>query len=183
MSGDVDMKLTPKQERFVDAFIETGNACEAARKAGYSKGSITDASEWLNPKKSEKYKPYLDDAIKARQAEIKSERTADITEVMEYLTSVMRGEAKDFVVVVEGCGVGCSEARLIEKPPSIADRNKAADSILKRYGRPPKMEEEELRLKVEKLRAEVKALAMTQYDKDGLNNDVIIMLPEKEDAE
>ena len=183
MSGDVDMKLTPKQEKFVDFFIETGNACEAARKAGYSKGSITDASEWLNPKKSEKYKPYLDDAIKARQAEIKSERTADITEVMEFLTSVMRGEITEQVVVVEGRGDGCSEARLVEKTPSVADRTKAADHILKRYGKPPKLEEEELHLKIDKLRAEVKTLAMTQDDKDGISNDVIIMLPEKEDAE
>ena len=30
------MKLTEKQQRFVDYFIETGNAAEAARKAGYS---------------------------------------------------------------------------------------------------------------------------------------------------
>nr|DAI28870.1 MAG TPA: terminase small subunit [Caudoviricetes sp.] len=30
------MKLTEKQQRFVDFYIETGNASEAARKAGYS---------------------------------------------------------------------------------------------------------------------------------------------------
>ena len=182
MSGDVDMKLTPKQEAFVDAYIETGNATEAARIAGYKKGSVDDAPNWLNPRKPQ-YKPYLDDAIKARQAEIKSERTADITEVMEFLTSVMRGEITEQVVVVEGAGDGCSEARLVEKPPSVADRTKAADHILKRYGKPPKLEEEELHLKIDKLRAEVKTLAMTQDDKDGISNDVIIMLPEKEDAE
>ena len=182
MSGDVDMKLTPKQEKFVDFFIETGNACESARRAGYGRGSIKDAPNWLNPKKPQ-FKQYLDDAIKARQAEIKSARTADITEVMEFLASVMRGEITEQVVVVEGRGDGCSEARLVEKTPSVADRTKAADHILKRYGRPPKLEEEELHLKIDKLRAEVKTLAMTQDDKDGISNDVIIMLPEKEDAE
>lgn len=31
------MKLTEKQERFIDYFIEADNAAEAARKAGYSK--------------------------------------------------------------------------------------------------------------------------------------------------
>ena len=152
------MKLTPKQEAFVDAYIETGNACEAARIAGYSKGSITDASEWLNPKKSEKYKPYLDKAIKARQEEIRSKRTADITEVMEFLTSVMRGEVMEKVIVTEGKGLGESEARLVEKPPSIADRTKAADHILKRFGRPPKQEAEEQRLRIEKLKVEAEAL-------------------------
>ena len=157
MSGDVDMKLTPKQEAFVDAYIETGNATEAARIAGYKKGSVDDAPNWLNPRKPQ-YKPYLDDAIKARQAEIKSERTADITEVMEFLTSVMRGEITEQVVVVEGNGDGCSEARLVEKTPSVADRTKAADHILKRYGKPPKLEEQETALRIEKLKAEADAL-------------------------
>lgn len=177
MSGDVDMKLTPKQEAFVDYYIETGNATEAARRAGYSRGIANRiGTENLS-------KPVIQQAIKARQAEIKSERTADITETMEFLTAVMRGEVMEQVVVVEGVGDGCSKARLVEKTPSVADRTKAADHILKRYGRPPKLEEEELHLKIDKLRSEVKTLAMTQDDKEGLSNDVIIMLPEKEDAE
>ncbi|RQN13726.1 terminase small subunit, partial [Clostridium perfringens] len=29
------MKLTPKQKAFAEYYIETGNATEAARKAGY----------------------------------------------------------------------------------------------------------------------------------------------------
>ena len=157
MSGDVEMKLTPKQEKFVDAYIETGNACESARRAGYGRGSIKDAPNWLNPKKHQ-FKQCLDDAIKVRQAEIKSARTATITEVMEYLTSVLRGEVTEEVVVVEGVGDGCSEARLMEKGPSISDRTKAADHILKRYGKPPKLEEQETALRIEKLKAEADAL-------------------------
>ena len=153
------MKLTPKQEAFVDAYIETGNASEAARRAGYSKGSIEDASDWLNPQKSPKYKPYLDDAIKARHEEIRSKRTATVTEVMEFLTSVMRGEITETVIVTEGQGDGVSEARLIEKPPSISDRNKAAEHLLKRFGRPVSQEAEEQRLRIEKLRVEAEAIA------------------------
>ena len=30
-------KLTPKQQRFADEYIKSGNAADAARKAGYSK--------------------------------------------------------------------------------------------------------------------------------------------------
>ena len=161
MSGDVAMRLTPKQEAFVDYYIETGNASEAARKAGYGRGSINDAANWLNPKKPQ-FKPYLDDASKARQAEIKSARTATITEVMEYLTSVMRGEITEEVVVVEGKGDGLSEARLVEKAPSVADRTKAADNILKRFGRPPKLEEQELDARVEKLKIEAEVLRETK---------------------
>ena len=35
----MDKKLTPKQKAFADYYIETGNATEAARKAGY-KGKL-----------------------------------------------------------------------------------------------------------------------------------------------
>ena len=182
MSGDVDMKLTPKQEAFVDAYIETGNATEAARIAGYKKGSVDDAPNWLNPRKPQ-YKPYLDDAIKARQAEIKSERTADITEVMEFLTAVMRGEITEQVVVVEGTGDGCSEARLVEKPPSVADRTKAADHILKRYGRPPKLEEMEMEKRIEKLTVEAEVLRTTKNSASSDQEEAVTFEYCREDAD
>ncbi len=78
---------------------------------------------------------------------------------MEFLTSVMRGEITEEVIVNESQGNGVSEARLIEKPPSVADRTKAADQILKRFGRPVIQEAEELRLRIEKLKVEAEALA------------------------
>lgn len=39
------MKLTPKQEAFAKAYIETGNASEAYRQAGYSGGSPKTVNE------------------------------------------------------------------------------------------------------------------------------------------
>ena len=162
------MKLTPKQEAFVDAYIEAGNACEAARRAGYAAGSIKDAPNWLNPNKPQ-YKPYLDVAIKARQAEIHSERTATIEEVMEFLTGVMRGEIMEQVVVMEGEGMGVSHATLVDKPPSMADRTKAADHILKRFGRSPKLGAKEKEVSIKKLQAENKALiAMKNHTEQSI---------------
>ena len=77
-------KLTEKQERFVDYYIETaGNATEAARKSGYAKSTCEDAPRWLNPRETQ-FKPYLKEAIDARLAELKTKRTADATEVVEY---------------------------------------------------------------------------------------------------
>ena len=146
------MKLTPKQEAFVDAYIETGNASEAARRAGYSpRTAFRIGQENLQ-------KPAIQQAINARQEEIRSKRTATVTEVMEFLTSVMRGEVMEEVVVTEGQGDGVSEARLIEKPPSVADRTKAADHILRRFGRPVHQDAEEQRLRIEKLKVEAEAL-------------------------
>lgn len=60
-------KLTEKQKRFVDYYIETGNASEAARKAGYSKGSIATANKWLIPR-NHHFKPDLAAAIDAPPA-------------------------------------------------------------------------------------------------------------------
>lgn len=156
MSGDVAMKLTQKQEAFVDYYIETGNACEAARRAGYSERTARSIG------KENLTKPYIQQAIEARHEEIKSKRTATVTEAMEFLTSVMRGEITEEVVVVEGKGDGLSEARLVEKAPSVADRTKAADNILKRFGRPPKLEEQELDARVEKLKIEAEVLRETK---------------------
>ncbi|MBQ7198567.1 MAG: terminase small subunit [Selenomonadaceae bacterium] len=34
-------KMTERQKRFVDAYIQTGNASESARQAGYSQRGIT----------------------------------------------------------------------------------------------------------------------------------------------
>ena len=49
---------------------------------------------------------------------IHNEKTADAQEVIEYLTSVLRGESTAQEIVVEGTGDGCSEARTMEKSPS-----------------------------------------------------------------
>lgn len=121
------MNLTPKQKAFADYYIETGNATESAIKAGYSKKTAYSIGE-QNLKKLE-VKKYIDERMK----QIESDRIADAKEVMEYLTSVMRGQVEEEVVVVEGEGEGCSSARRVRKEVSPKDRNKAAELIGKRY--------------------------------------------------
>ena len=121
------MKLTPKQKAFADYFIELGNATQAAMKAGYSKKTaFTIGNENLK-------KPYLKDYIDEQLKKIEDDRIADGAEVMKYLTSVMRNEVTEEVVVVEGEGDGCSSARIVKKDISAKDRNKAAELLGKRY--------------------------------------------------
>lgn len=160
----------------MEEYIITGNASEAARRAGYSaKSAESTGRENLR-------KPTIQQAIDAKQAEIRSKRTATPEEVMEFLTAVMRGEIMEQVVVVEGTGEGCSKARLIEKPPSVADRTKAADHILKRFGRPPKLEEKELMAQVEKLKLEAEALKEAKEIAQG-QADKVIFEYKREDAD
>lgn len=120
--------LTVKQQRFVDAYIETGNAAEAARRAGY-KSRNADVMGRENLRKHTVRK-----VLEARLKEIEDKRIAKAKEVMEFLTSSMRGEIKEEVVVVEGTGDGCSKAKTIEKQIGANDRIKAAVQLAKRYG-------------------------------------------------
>lgn len=121
------MKLTLKQKAFADYYIQTGNATEAAIKAGYSKKTAAEAgSENLR-------KPHIKSYIDERLEQISSERIADAQEVMEYLTKIMRGQDVEEVIVVEGEGEGCSSARKMDKALNQKDRIKAAELIGKRY--------------------------------------------------
>ena len=80
---------TPKQKAFADEFLKCGNQTEAAKRAGYSEKTARQAGA-ENMKK-----PVVLEYIQKRQKQIENARIADITEVMQYLTSVMRGEIKD----------------------------------------------------------------------------------------
>ena len=76
-----------------------------------------------------KVKNYIEEQLK----KIENESIANAEEVMQYLTSVMRNELKEEVVVVEGEGEGCSSARIVKKDMSAKDRIKAAELLGKRY--------------------------------------------------
>ena len=102
------VKLTEKQKRFCDFYIETGNGSEAARKAGYKgKNHEKIASENL-------IKVDIKTYLKEKIAKKDSKRIATQDEVLQYLTSVMRGELTDENIVTENIGDFMSEARIIE---------------------------------------------------------------------
>ena len=120
--------MTERQKRFVDAYIKTGNASEAARLAGYSKKNVNvDGAKLLANSN-------ISREVQKRLKELESERTADVKETLEYLTSVMRGEKTEIVVVVVGTGKGFSKSEKVEVPTSTRDRLKAAEHLLKVHG-------------------------------------------------
>lgn len=150
------MKLTEKQRRFVDYYIETGNASEAARRAGYAeKAAYRTGSENLR-------KPQVKAAIDARLKELEDKRIAKADEVLQFLTSTLRGEVKEERVVVEGTGEGRSDARIITVQVSVRDRLGAAKSLLKRY--PMQLDAKEQKLKLQKLEAEIRAAEQVDDD-------------------
>lgn len=123
--------MTEKQKRFCDEYLIDCNATRAY-KAVYKnvKNDVVAATNGGRLLRNAEVQKYIDD----RMEEIHNEKTADAQEVIEYLTSVMRGESTSEEIVVEGIGDGCSTARAIEKAPSEKDRLKAAELLGKRYG-------------------------------------------------
>ena len=79
--------MTPKQKAFADYYIECGNQTEAARRAGYKKPHV-QGNQNLDKLSVREY-------IEERQKQIEDSRIASAAEVMQYFTSVMRGEVKD----------------------------------------------------------------------------------------
>ncbi|MBN1070483.1 terminase small subunit [Clostridium botulinum] len=133
-------KLSERHKRFCDEYLIDLNVTQAAIRAGYTP-KYANKKVYALLDKAE-IKEYLDQQLK----KIEDEKIADATEVMKYLTSVMRNEATEEVVVVEGCGDGCSETKIVKKDISAKDRNKAAELLGKRY-----------RLFVDKVEADVSA--------------------------
>lgn len=120
--------MTEKQRRFADEYLIDLNATQAAIRAGYSKKTAYSQGErLLKNVEVEKY-------IQERMKQLASEKVATAEEVIQYLTSVLRGEAKGEEIVVEGCGDGYSEAKTMMKAPSEKDKLKAAELLGKRYG-------------------------------------------------
>lgn len=132
------MKLTIKQQKFADEYIKLGNIEQAAINAGYSKAYARGNAHKLVANVS------ISEYIENRLAELKSEAIADQTEVLEYLTSVMRREKKEVVVVtltkeeskwVDGKKqtIKTEVPELVEIPAKLSDANKAAELLGKRY--------------------------------------------------
>lgn len=105
------MALNERQKAFADYYIQTGNATEAAIKAGYSeKTAYSIGNENLK-------KPEISAYIGERMEEQGEKRVADANEVIEFYTAVMRGEIKDQFGL----------------DASLSDRLKAGDALMKRY--------------------------------------------------
>lgn len=134
--------LDQREKAFADEYIiNKGNAYQAALSAGYKEQTAKHAYQWLidetqlNPTERKlPYKSELKVNIDERLKEIASEKVASAEEIMQYLTSVVRGEDSEETIVMRGTGVGMTEAERISKPPSTRDRLRAAETLAKIMG-------------------------------------------------
>lgn len=129
--GWVALSLNVKQENFCLHYAKTGNATESYKAAGYqakTEGAAYAASNRLL--KNVKVKARLTELA----AELAGEKIASIKEVQERLTSILRGELQEEQVIVEGCGDGVSEAKIVKRQPQLKDVIKAGEMLAKMQG-------------------------------------------------
>lgn len=125
------MALPVKQEKFCLEYAKSGNQRQAYFKAGYKcksdEAADANASRLLR-----------NDKVKARLAELaeeaKNASIADITEMQQTLTSIIRQQLEEEVIVVESVGDFMSEARKMEKKPAIKDIINAINTLGKMQG-------------------------------------------------
>ncbi|MFQ8943523.1 terminase small subunit [Veillonella rogosae] len=116
-----------KHERFCTEYIKDTNGKQAAIRAGYAERSAEmQASRLLR-----------NDKVKQRVAELReayfNENIMTAQQVEYELTRIALGLSNEKHVVIEGTGEGCSEARIIDKPPDEKSRLKALELMAKRH--------------------------------------------------
>lgn len=118
--------MTDKQKRFCDEYLIDCNGTRAYKAAYPSvkkdNTAAASAAALLRNPNVQKY-------IAAAAEKLHNEKTADAQEVLEYLTSVLRG-GKEQVLR----GVGQGEQVIDTMQVGAKDRLKAAELLAKRYG-------------------------------------------------
>ena len=149
------MKLTAKQRKFCDEYIKSGNATEAYFKAGYqiksNEAARANASRMLTKANIKEY-------IETRLKQLESKKLAGAREVLEYLTSVMRGEQTESVATAKGV--------YDNVPVSAKDRISAAKELLKRYPTDPLTKAQLRKANADARVAEARAKAMEDNGAD-----------------
>ena len=118
-----EKKMTARQQRFCDEYLIDLNATQAAIRAGYSKKTARVIGQENLTKPA--VKNYIDEQMKKKEQDL----IADQTEVMKYLTSVLRGKSESSVLARDEIGAD----RVITKPPDEKERLKAAELLGKAH--------------------------------------------------
>ena len=136
--------LTPKQKKFADEYIITGNATQSAIEAGYSKKyANTNANKLLQNTTIKEY-------IAERFKQIESHKIATADEVLQVLTSIIRLE---FTEEQQTINPLTGKVETLENKPTTKDVISASKELLKRY--PTNIELKKITLEIEKLQSQI----------------------------
>ncbi|MCU4664282.1 terminase small subunit [Leuconostoc mesenteroides] len=153
------MKLTPKQKKFADEYIKTGNAMQSAIAAGYSKAYAKARSSEMSENVG--IKSY----IEKRMDQISSPNILTAQQILERLTGIVTGEITETVVVATPIGV-----EKTEKTADFKTQISAMRDIMKRYPNNDKLIEQQIR----KLSAEADIAQKKAELLSGRNSDITV---------
>lgn len=122
------VKLTIKQQRFADEYIISGNATEAAIKAGYSKKTAAVIGN------ENLIKPYIKNYIEEKLKEIEASKFLTMEEALQITASIARGESRKVQKTI-GLENGQPEVVEIIESPSFTDTQKALEHFYKINGK------------------------------------------------
>lgn len=118
------MKLTPKQKAFCDYYIETGNASEAYKKAGYKDFKSAGVQGSKNLKK-----PNIAAYLNERMSQQDKKRVADADEVIAFYTAVMRGEVKDQFGLEASLSDRLNAGKELMKRHAVTEAKQTGDTV------------------------------------------------------
>ena len=78
--------------------------------------------------------PEIKEYLRSEMEKYKTENIASTTEILEYLTGVLRGKSESEEIVVVNIGCGKSRPEKIMRTPTEKERLDAAKMLGKRYG-------------------------------------------------
>ena len=118
--------MTEKQKKFADEYLVDLNGTRAYKAAYPSvKSDNTAGANAARLLRNDSVRTYLNERLE----QLHSEHTADIQEILEYLTAVMRGEEKEEKMAANALGE--MEAYNVRNQ---ANQLKAAELLGKRFG-------------------------------------------------
>ncbi|EJD8540512.1 terminase small subunit [Staphylococcus pseudintermedius] len=123
------MKLSIKQQRFADEYIQSGNATQAYIKAGYSKNKAnTNATKLLQNTTIKQY-------VKKRIEQAQEESLMSITEALALSASIARGEPqKAYTKRYDHLSDEVDKEVTYTITPNVEERQRSIDHILKVHG-------------------------------------------------
>jgi phage terminase small subunit len=115
--------MTVKTKKFVESYVSTGNATQAAIDAGFSPKTAYSSGNRLLKKVE------VQAALKEISEQISSEKICNAEEVQIILTAIARGEVSEEVIIN-----GKDELKCAKKQVSAMTRIKAIDLLCRMNG-------------------------------------------------
>lgn len=119
-------------ELFCLEYAKTGNGIQSYKKShpNCKSTDIVISANVTRLLKNESIK----DRLHELKDEMDSEKIAQASEIQERLTSILRQEATEEVVVMEGIEKGITEAKIVNKKPALKDVISAGTTLARMQG-------------------------------------------------